>query len=149
MPILKSCSRCKMTVLFPDIVRDGKYFCSPECEALDRDPQILRKIDSENRPAVVRKRAAALLAVSLPVAIYLTWFPPQILGTRWVSTATFLLPLYFLAELVTGMDVAHASLWYQSLPEWKRSLITFGIMVLAFGGMAGGIYLYVALSPRF
>jgi hypothetical protein len=149
MPILKSCSRCKMTLLIPAIVRDGKYFCSPECEALFRDPEILRKMASGEAPGGVRKRAAALLAVTLPVAIYLTWFPPQILGTRWVSTATFLIPLYFLVELVTGMDVAHASLWYQSLPEWKRSLITFGIMVLAFGGMAGGIYLYVALSPRF
>ena len=149
MPILKRCSRCKMTVLFPDIVRDGKYFCSAECEALDRDPEILRKMARAEPPGGVRKRAAALLAVSLPVAIYPPGFPPQILGTRWVSAATFLLPLYFLAELVTGMDVAHASLWYQSLPEWKRGLITFGIMVLAFGGMAGGIYFYVALSPGF
>jgi hypothetical protein len=62
MPLLKSCARCGVTLLFPTVTA-GKCFCSPECEALYRDPEILRKGELE-QPGVVRKRAAILLAIT-------------------------------------------------------------------------------------
>ncbi len=46
MPLLKSCARCGVTMLFPT-VWEGKCFCSPECEALYRDPGILSKVELE------------------------------------------------------------------------------------------------------
>ena len=61
----------------------------------------------------------------------------------------FLVPTIFLVELVTGKSLEHANLWYQSLPEWKRALIMLGIMFAGFGALAGLVYLYVTLSPRF
>src|SRR5262249_38895892 len=102
MPLLKSCSRCGVTMLFPT-VQDGKCFCSPECEALYRDPEILSKVELE-QPGEVRKRAGIILAITLPICVYLVLFPPRILGSRWISDASFLVPLYFLVELATGMS---------------------------------------------
>ena len=172
MPLLKGCSRCGMTLLLPS-VRDGKCFCSPECEALYRDPDILKKLPTAG-PAVVRKRAAILLVVSLVASGYLVCFPPAFAGRRWLSLSAFLVPAFFLVklvrprvpehdlemsaflvpafflvELVTGKSVEHANLWYQSLPEWKRAVIMLGIMLGGFGALAGAVYLYVTLSPRF
>jgi hypothetical protein len=129
-------------------VRDGKCFCSAECEALYLDPEILKKLPVE-APADVRRRALVPLLVSLAGCIYLIWFRPASGGGRWLSIMTLLLPLFFLVEVVTGKSLDHASLWYQSLPEWKRALIMLGIMLLAFGSMASGVYLYVNLGPRF
>jgi len=147
MPLLKSCARCGVTMLFPT-VREGKCFCSPECEALYRDPEILSKVELE-QPGVVRKRAAIMLAITLPICVYLVLFPPRFLGDRWISDALFLVPLYLLVELATGMTLTHASLWYQSLPEWKRALIMIGIFLCAAGAMVGGIYLFIKSNPNF
>ena len=36
-------------MLFPT-VREGKCFCSPECEALYRDPEILSKVELWSSP---------------------------------------------------------------------------------------------------
>jgi hypothetical protein len=134
--------------MFFPTVRDGRCFCSPECEALYRDPEVLSKVEREP-PGVVRTRAAILLAIALPICVYLVLFPPRFLGYRWISDASFLVPLYFLVELATGMTLAHASLWYQSLPEWKRALIMIGIFLCAAGAMAGGVYLFIKSSPIF
>jgi hypothetical protein len=147
VPILKTCSRCGVTLLAPTVT-DGKCFCSPECEALYRDPEVLSKIAREP-PGTVRKRAAIVLAVALPISVYLVMFPPRFLGYRWIIGGAFLVPLYFLVELTTGMTFPHTSLWYQSLPEWKRALIVLAIMVCAAGAMAGGIYLFIKSSPNF
>ena len=147
MPVLKSCTRCGVTLLFP-AVREGKCFCSPECEALYRDPEILSKVELE-QPAVMRKRAAIKLAIALPICGYLVLFPPLLFGSRWISEATYLVPMYFLVELATGMTFAHARLGYQSLPEWKRALIMTGIFLCAAGAMVGGIYLFIKSSPNF
>jgi hypothetical protein len=106
MPLLKSCARCGVTMLFPT-VRDGKCFCSPECEALYRDPEILNKVELE-QPGVVRKRAAIKLAITLPICVYLVLFPPRFFGDQWISDKLFLVPLYFLVELATGMTFRHA-----------------------------------------
>jgi len=147
MPPLKSCARCGVTMLFPT-VREGKCFCSPECEALYRDPEILSKVELE-QPGVVRKRATIMLAITLPICVYLVLFPPRFLGSRWISDASFLVPLYLLVELATGMTLPHASLWYQSLPEWKRALIMIGIFLCAAGATVGGIYLFIKSTPNF
>jgi hypothetical protein len=136
-----------MTLLLPS-VRDGKCFCSPECEALYRGPDILKKLRTAE-PAVVRKRAAILLVVSLVASSYLVCFPPAFAGRRWLFLSAFLVPAFFLVELVTGKSMEHANLWYQSLPEWKRAVIMLGIMLGGFGALAGAVYLYVTLSPRF
>jgi hypothetical protein len=71
------------------------------------------------------------------------------LGSPWISDAWFLVPLYFLVELATGMTLPHANLWYQSLPEWKRALIMIGIFLCAAGAMVGAIYLFVKSNPNF
>jgi hypothetical protein len=147
MALLKSCARCGVTMLFPT-VRDGKCFCSPECEALYRDPEILSKVELE-QPGVVRKRAAIMLAITLPICVSLVLFPPRLLGSRLISDASFLVPLYFLVELATGMAFPHASLWYQSLPEWKRALIMIGIFLCAAGAMVCYIYLFIKSNPNF
>jgi hypothetical protein len=147
MPLLKSCARCGVTMLFPT-VREGKCFCSPECEALYRDPEILSKVELEH-PGAVRKRAAIMLAITLPICVYLVLFPPRFLGNRWISDASFLVPLYLLVELATGMTLPHASLWYQTLPEWKRALIMIGIFLCATGATVGGIYLFIKSNPNF
>jgi hypothetical protein len=147
MPLLKTCARCGVTMLFP-AVTEGKCFCSPECEALYRDPEILSKVELEE-PGVVRKRAAIMLAITLPICVYLVLFPPPFLGSRWISDATFLVPLCLLVELATGMTLPHASLWYQSLTEWKRALIMIGIFMCAAGAAVGGIYLFIKSNPNF
>jgi hypothetical protein len=130
-------------MLFPT-VREGKCFCSQECEALYRDPEILSKVELE-QPGVVRKRAAIMLAITLPICVYLVLFPPWFLG---ISDAWFLVPLYLLVELATGMTFSHASLWYQSLPEWQRALIVIGIFLCAAVAMVGSIYLFIRLVFR-
>jgi hypothetical protein len=116
--------------------------------ALDRDPEILSKVDLV-QPGVVRKRAAIMVATTLPICVYLVLFPPEFLGHRWISEALFLMPLFFLVELASGMTFAPASLWYQSLPEWKRALIMTGIFLCAAAAMVGGIYLFVKSKPNF
>ena len=63
--------------------------------------------------------------------------------------SAFLVPAFFLVELVTGKSVEHANLWHQSLPEWKRAVIMLGIMLGGFGALAPRGLLYVTLSPRF
>ena len=147
MPLLKGCSRCGTTMFLPTM-RDGKCFCSPECETLYHDPKILERIAAE-APSVVRTRAAVLLAITLAISGYLICFPPAFAGRRWLFGSAFLIPGYFLVELLTGRSFQHASLWYQALPEWKRALIVLAIMILAFGGLAGAVYLYLKLNPNF
>jgi len=134
-------------MLFP-AVKEGKCFCSPQCEALYRDPEILSKVALE-QPGVVRKRAAIMLAITLPICVYLVLFPPRFLGHRWISDASFLVPLYLLVELATGMTLPHASLWYQSLPEWKRALIMIGVFLCAAAATVGCIYLFIKSNPNF
>ncbi len=75
---------------------------------------------------MVRKPAAIMLAITRPICVYLVLFPPRFLGSRLISDAPFLVPLYLLVELATGMTLPHASLCYRSLPEWKRALIMIG-----------------------
>jgi hypothetical protein len=58
-------------------------------------------------------------------------------------------PLYFLVELATGMTFRHATLWYRSLPEWKRALTMIGIFLCVPGAMVGGIYLFIKSNPNF
>ena len=131
-------------------VLDGKSYCSPECEALDRDPEILDKLRAEaDPPALVRKRAAIALIVTSIGSFYPVVFPPANPAKRWLSLSVFLIPAFFLVEVVTGKSAGHANLWYQSLPEWKRALIVLAVMIVALGALAGGVYLYIALSPRF
>jgi hypothetical protein len=134
-----------MTLLLPS-VRDGKCFCSPECEALYRDPEILKKLPTAE-PAVVRKRAAILLLVTLVASGYLVCFPPAFAGRRWLFLSAFLVPTFFLVELVTGKSLEHANLWYQSLPEWKRALIMSGIMLGGFGALARIIHTQADREP--
>jgi hypothetical protein len=142
MPIVKKCSRCGVTILLPT-VQDGKCFCSPECEQLFEDPDILKKI--EMAPASeVRKHAAITFAGSLVACIGAVLY-----SRRPLTYAAFVIPLFFLVELATGMTIEHANLWYQSLAEWKRALIMAAVFLGTMGAMAGGVYWYVVSSPRF
>jgi len=70
-------------------------------------------------------------------------------GHRWISDASFLVPLCLLVELATGMTLTHARLSYQSLPGWKRALIMIGIFLCAAGAMVGGIYLFIKSNSNF
>jgi hypothetical protein len=96
---------------------------------------------------VVRRRAAIKLALTLLICVDLVLFPPRFFGDQLISEELFLVPLYFLVELATEMTFPHASLWYQSLPEWKRALTMIGIFLCAAGAMVGGIYLFIKSNP--
>ena len=97
----------------------------------------------------VRSRAAILLVLTVAAAVYFVAFPPSFAGRRWLFGSAFLVPMDFLVELLTGKSMGHAVLWYQALREWQRALIMLAAMIVAFGAMAGFMYLYIANSPRF
>jgi hypothetical protein len=138
MTILKTCERYGTTLFFPTLT-DGKCFCSPQCEALYREPEILNKTERKP-PGAVRRRAAIMFKIARAICAYPPSFPPRFLGSWWIDRTVFLVPLYLLVELVTGTSVAHAALRYQSLAEWNRALIMIAIFLCAARAMMGAIH---------
>jgi hypothetical protein len=61
-----------------------------------------------------------MLAIALPICVYLVLYPPRFLGHRWITGASFLVPLYSLVELMSEMRLPHTALWYQTRAEWKQ-----------------------------